>query len=467
MKNNNHLSINNMQRAYACMLLICLLIITGCKKSEPSNITEPVVKQPIAQYDTPFSKVPATSDIIMYEVNLRAFSSEGNLKGVQTRLDSIKALGVNVIWLMPIYPIGELKGVNSPYSVRNYMQVNSEFGTLEDLRTLVSEAHRRDMAVILDWVANHTSWDNPWIQNTAWYTKDGGGNIVSPNGWNDVADLNYNSQALRKEMTEAMKYWILTANVDGYRCDFADGVPYDFWKQAIDTIRSIPNRKLIMFAEGTRKDHFSAGFDLTFGWNFYGNLKDVFKKNNSTASLVAAHTADYSKIPDNKHILRFTSNHDDNAVDNSPVYIFNGQQGSLAAFVITSYMGGVPLIYSGQEIGYPGKLSFFDRTPIDWSINPEMTAAYKKIINFRQVSNAIRKGSLTPFSNNNDVVAFKKVAGAEQVLVFVNVRNEAINVNLDATLHNTNWTNAMNDQQLTLGTSVALSPYEYIILKNN
>lgn len=453
---------------YLSIALLSFLLITGCKKSEPVIDPEPVVVQPgTEQYGTPFEKVPATSDIVMYEVNLRAFSSQGNLKGVQARLDSIKALGVNVIWLMPIYPIGEEKGVNSPYSVRNYMQVNSEFGTMDDLRTLVSEAHNRDIAVILDWVANHTSWDNLWIQNKAWYTKDASGNIVSPNGWSDVADLNYNSSALRKEMIKAMKYWVLSANVDGYRCDFADGVPYDFWKQAIDTIRSIPNRKLVMFAEGTRTDHFSAGFDLTFGWNFYGKLKDVFTKNDPTSGLAAVNTADYAKVPANSHILRFTSNHDDNAVDNSPVYLFNSKAGSMAAFVLTAYMGGVPMLYNGQEVGCPQKLSFFTRTPIDWSTNPEMTAAYKKIINFRKSSEAIKTGSITSFNNNNDVMAFKRISGTEEVLVLVNVRNQPVTYNLDTSINNTNWNDVIHGKTLNLGTSVSLLPYEYIILKNN
>ena len=195
---------------------------------------------------------------------MRAFSTQSNFQGVIARLDSIKALGINVIYLMPIYPVGAVKSVNSPYCVKDYKGVNTEFGNLTDLRALIEGAHSRNMSVILDWVANHTAWDNAWItQHKDWYLQDGLGNIVSPpgTGWNDVAQLNFTNGMMRLEMIRSMKYWVYTANVDGFRCDFADGPPYDFWKQAIDTLRNITTHKLLMLAEGTRSNHYTAGFD--------------------------------------------------------------------------------------------------------------------------------------------------------------------------------------------------------------
>ncbi len=228
----------------------------------------------------------------------------------------------------------------------------------------MKEAHARDMAVILDWVANHTSWDNAWIQNKTWYTQDGSGNIISPagTGWNDVADLNFATSAMRKEMISAMTYWVLEANVDGFRCDYADGVPTTFWKQAIDALRAIPDRDLIMFAEGGSKDLYNSGFDLIFGWNFYGKLKEVYTNNATVNNVVSANNSDYSAMPAGKQILRWISNHDDNAWDDTAVNIFKGQDGALAAFVVTSYMGGVPLIYNGQEVGFNLKLQFFQNS---------------------------------------------------------------------------------------------------------
>ena len=180
-------------------ILYAMLIVAlfACSKEDDAKPTKkpPVTEEEPKQYDVPFANVPATGDVVMYEVNLWAFSATSNMKGVENKLDHLQDLGVNVVWLMPIYPTGELKGVGSPYAVRNYKQVSSAFGNLEDLRSLVKKAHERDIAVILDWVANHTAWDNPWIQNTTWYTRNGSGTIQSPAGtnWYDVSDLNYGS----------------------------------------------------------------------------------------------------------------------------------------------------------------------------------------------------------------------------------------------------------------------------------
>ena len=184
--------------------------------------------------------VPNRQDATIYQVNIRAFSQAGNFAGVTARLDSIKALGVNVIYLMPVYPVGTVKSVNSPYCVKDYKAVNSEFGTLADLRTLVDGAHSRNMSVMLDWVANHTSWDNYWITaHKSWYAQDANGNIISPpnTGFTDVAQLNFNNDTMRLAMIADMKYWVYAANIDGFRCDYADNPPVTFWQQAIDTLK--------------------------------------------------------------------------------------------------------------------------------------------------------------------------------------------------------------------------------------
>lgn len=449
-------------------LLITALPVYGCKKYNPElkHVVQPEVSIDPDQYDVPFDKVPNTSDIMMYEVNLRAFSQEGNLKGVQNRLDQIKDLGVNVIWLMPIYPIGSLNSVGSPYCIKDYKAIDTEFGNLEDLRTLVKEAHKREMSVILDWVANHTAWDHPWIQYTSWYQQNADGEIVSPDGWDDVAKLNYNNHNMRKEMIAAMKYWILAANVDGYRCDHTDGVPADFWTQAIDSLNSIPNRKIIMFAEGVRSDLFSSGFQLNFGWNFYHTLKDIYNDGQPASKLTEAHNTDYSGMAPGNHVLRFTSNHDDNAWDDTPINIFNGKQGSMAAFLLTGYMGGVPMIYNGQEVGCPIKLSFFDKNPIDWSLNPEITEEYKKIIALRKGSEAIKDGNIQHYNNHQDVVAFKKTSGTEEILVLVNVRNQSVSYEIDQSLTQQSWQDAFDQTDYTLHSTVDLAPYSYLVLKN-
>jgi len=367
----------------SCIFLfvsLVLLATSSCKKRKTETIPDDTGSPtPVEiQYGTPFSQVPNTEDILLYEINERAFSSSGNFAGITARLDSIKALHVNVIWLMPIHPIGNINSVNSPYSVKNYFEVNPEFGTLEDFRTLVKEAHNRNMAVIIDWVANHTSWDNPWMQNSNWYVKDAAGNIIHPPGtnWLDVAELDFTNSEMKLEMIRAMKYWIYTANIDGYRCDAADNVPFSFWKQANDSLRAISSHKLIMLAEGSRSDHFTAGFNLNFGWNFYDKNVNVFKNNNSAVGIYPTHVNEYFGIPSGSHKLRFTSNHDKCAWEDTPLVFFGGKKGSITAFAITAFMGGVPLIYNGQEVGCPIKLPIFTKSPINWTINPDMLKEY-------------------------------------------------------------------------------------------
>jgi glycosidase len=447
-------------------LFLFLLLNSGCRKSSTDTLVQgtTVIPDP-PQYETPFADVPATSDIIMYEINERAFSTSGNFAGIMPRLDSIRDLGVNVIWLMPIFPIGVLNGINSPYCVKSYKEVNPEYGSLEDLRTLIREAHARKMAVILDWVANHTSWDNSWITNTSWYTQDGNGNIVSPpgTGWLDVADLNYDNNDMRLEMIRCMKYWLLAANADGFRCDAADYVPYSFWKQAMDSIKKIPNRDLILLAEGARSDHFAAGFQMNFSWDFFPALKSVFKNNQPAGNIYLAHQQEYVSMPAGDHKLRFTSNHDVDAWDDTPLGLFGGKSGSMSAFVITAFMGGVPLIYDGQEVGCTVKLPFFSRSPINWTTNPDMILEYKRLLQLRTSHTALRTGSLELYDNNN-IVAFKRQSGADEVLVFANTRNAAKTFPVPLSIQNTTWTDAYSGMPVTLDSVVNLASYEYVVL---
>jgi glycosidase len=403
----------------------------------------------------------------MYEVNLRAFSSGGDLQGVINRLDQLKALNVNVIWLMPIYPIGQINSVNSPYCVKNYYEVGSEFGTLADLRTLTTEAHNRNMAVVVDWVANHTAWDNPWVTlYPEWYSQDGAGNIIIPSGtnWNDVADLNFSNATMRVNMIDAMKYWILEANIDGLRCDYADGVPYDFWNQAIDSLNTIPNRNLIFLAEGTRADHYAAGFQMTYAWDFYTSIKNVFA-GNTPSTIYTTNTSEYAGIPAGNRKLRFTTNHDQSAWEATPMTLFNGKAGATCASVITTYYNGVPLIYTGQEVGRVSTVPFFSNSPINWTVNLDMQQNYRDMLSFYSESAVSRYGTAVPYTAN-DVVCFKKVLNADQVLVIANVRNNTTNYAIPTALLNSTWTNAITGAPVTIGSSLSLSAYQYLILKN-
>lgn len=443
----------------------------GCGKKNPDAPLPPppasVTDSTPAQYGTPFPDVPTRQDATIYQVNIRAFSQAGNFAGVTARLDSIKALGVNVIYLMPIYPIGSVESVNSPYCVKDYEAVNPEFGTLSDLRTLVDGAHSRDMSVMLDWVANHTSWDNYWITaHKSWYEQDASGNIVSPQGFADVAQLNFDNNDMRLAMIADMKYWVFAANIDGFRCDFADNPPVSFWQQAIDTLRNISTHSLLLLAEGSRSANFTAGFDYNFGFAFYGNLKNIYNNNTSVQSIDNLNTTEYAGATNGQQVVRYITNHDVNSSDGTPLSLFGGKSGSLAAFVVVAYMKSVPLIYDGQEVGMSTPITFpFTSVKIDWTTGQDVTAAYKKIIAFRNSSDAIREGDLTSFSNA-DVCAFTKTKNSEKVLVISNLRNRSVTYPLPDSVAGTTWTDALNGGIVSLTNQIVLVPYQYLVMKN-
>jgi glycosidase len=432
------------------------------------NAKQEFVKADLLQYGTPFSKVPDRRDVTLYQVNMRVFSKQGNFKGVIERLDSIKALGANVLYLMPHYPVGQFKSVNSPYCIKDYKAVNPEFGTLDDLRALVDGAHSRNMAVILDWVANHTSYDHIWIKNKSWYLQDSSGNVISPSGmgWNDVAQLNFSNADMRLAMIDAMKYWVYEANIDGFRCDYADGPPVDFWKQAIDTLRNIKSHQLILLAEAKRQENYKVGFDYNFGFQFFGNLKKIYEHDHSARSIDSLNVEDYKGATEDQQIIRYTSNHDVNGSDGTPLELFGGERGSMAAFVVVAYMKSVPMIYNGQEVATPYRLTFpFTSNKVDWTINPGITAEYKRVIAFRNNSTAIRRGVLKSYSTD-DVCAFTKQYGNEKVLVIVNLRNKAVDYVLPSALKNSSWTNVMQGSKQKLKDSIRLRPYSYLVLTN-
>ena len=452
------------------LVILFLGLFSNCQKDEDPTISTPIVPPPthLEQYGTPFANVPQPQDAIIYQVNTRVFSTTRNFQGVIARLDNIKALGVNVIYLMPIYPVGQEKAINSPYCIKSYSEVGSEFGTLDDLRELVDEAHSRDMTVILDWVGNHTAYDHPWAKtNKNWYVVDGSGNFTNPNGWGDVIQLNFSNQEMRTEMISTMMDWVYTANIDGFRCDYSDGPPANFWKQAIDSLKTITTHKLLMLSEGTRSTNFSAGFNYNFGFGFYDQLKKTFANNQSAKLLDNFNTSDYTGATANQYMVRYITNHDVNSSDGTPLTLFGGKQGSMAAFVVAAYMKSVPMIYNGQEVATSYKLPFpFTGTTINWSVNPDVTSEYTKVIGFRNSSSAIKEGTNTSYSTV-DVCAFTKTSGSETVLVISNLRNKTVNFTLPASIANTTWNDVFTtpETSVTLGVAINLAPYEYRVFQ--
>jgi len=448
------------------LLLFVSLACFGCSKSKtvtPVVIPPATYKDP-AQYGTPYSGVPATKDIVMYEVNEKTFTP-ANFQGVSARLDSIKALGVNVIWLMPTYPIGVLKASGSPYAVKDYEGVNASFGSLDDLRALVAKAHTLGMAVIFDWEANDTSWDNAWIQNPSWYQQDASGNIKQLSTYTDVAALNFSNFNMRTAMIRAMKYWIYTANIDGYRCDFADNAPTDFWTQALDTLNKITTHKLIYLAEGTNGTEITAGFQIGYAFSYYSTLKALYAGTTTPTGLFATNTAELASLPSPGVKLRYITNHDNASSDGSTISEYKSKQGALSAFVIAAYMAGVPLIYDSQEVGYPNAINFFNTVPVDYTANPDMIAAYKKILAFRAAHEAVKVGTLTPYADAS-IVAFEKKSGTDDVLILVNVTGSTVNYSVPAAVQGS-WIDGMTNTSSTLSSQLSLTPYQYVILKKN
>jgi glycosidase len=412
------------------------------------------------------SYLPKRSDVTLYQINIRTFSKEGNLKGILPRLDSIKNLGINVIYLMPIYPIGKVNSVNSPYCISDYRAVNPEFGNLADLQLLVDQIHSKHMAVILDWVPNHTSFDHVWTKNKSWYLQDSTGKILSPpnTGWNDVAQLNFKNMDMRAEMIESMKYWVLKANIDGFRCDFADGPPYDFWKQAIKALQHIQDHKLLLLAEGKGSSHYKAGFDYTFGFEFFGNLKTIVSKGKTVKSIDSLNVLEHQGASHGQQVVRYTTNHDVNGSDGTPQELFGGEKGAIASFIVAAYMNSVPMIYNGQEVGTPFRLVFpFTTKKIDWSLNPALTIEYKRIFAFRNENDALRNGKLHSY-NSDDVCAFVKTHRGKKVFVLSNLRNKNVSYSVPEKLKGSKWMDAFTGKAFDVQNNIDLLAYKYLVL---
>jgi len=406
-------------------------------------------------------------DLLLYEVNPRAHSAAGTIAGITADLDRIKSLNVNTIWLMPVFKMGQLKSVGSPYCVADYRAIDPEFGSIDDLKVLISEAHERKMSVIIDWVANHTAWDHPWItQHPEWYTTNAAGAIVHPPGtnWQDVADLNYANPALQLAMINEMKYWVFEVGIDGFRFDAADFVPFAFWKSAMDNLKGITDRKLLFLTEGERPDHYNAGMPLIYGWNWNYNLQQVFGTAQApVTNLFTANTAEANASPAIR--LRFATNHDQSAWEATPVTLFGGVEASFAAQAAAVLMGGVPLIYSGQEVGVAGTQSFFTKDPVNWAANPGLQERYGQLFALRLEHEALRNGSLKPYSHPN-VLAFERELDGERVLVLINTRSTVITYNLPTALRDSDWTDVLRAEPKFLGTALTLAGHEVVVLAN-
>lgn len=327
----------------------------------------------------------------IYEVNVRQYTPEGTFKAFAQSLPKLNEMGIGILWFMPINPIGELnrKGsLGSYYSVKDYTAINPEFGTIEDFKTVVNQAHALGMHVIIDWVANHTSWDNVWTKtHPDYFKKDKNGNFVSPFDWTDVISLDYNNKELWNSMRNAMKFWIEQCDIDGFRCDVAAMVPLEFWKWVRPQLDAV--KPIFMLAEANEPELHQA-FDMTYNWQLKDLFVDCAKGYKNAEDFYKYYDKEKNEYPVDAYRMDFTSNHDENTWNGTDKERFGNAAEAFA--VASALLPGMPLVYNGQEAGLDKRLLFFDKDLIDWKEN-KMRDIYTKLFHLKKENKALWNGA--------------------------------------------------------------------------
>lgn len=331
---------------------------------------------------------------VIYEMNIRQYTPEGTFDAAARQLPRLKKLGVDVLWLMPVYPIGvkERKGtLGSYYAIRDYCDVNPEFGDMDDFDRFLSQAHESGFKVILDWVANHTSPDAVWESGKPadWYVRDSLGNTVTQYDWTDIAELNYDNKDMRAAMADAMRFW-LDKGVDGFRCDMACEVPVDFWRETLPQLRKdYPG--VYFIAEGETPELHEDAFDASYAWKLHHLLNDIAQGRKGVPDLEEYIAEDSAAYPAEAFRLMFTSNHDENSWAGTEFERMGDAARAMAVLTFT-LPGGQPLIYTGQEMGWNHRFEFFEKDPVPaWEEN-SYTDFYKELINIRHRNPALSAG---------------------------------------------------------------------------
>jgi glycosidase len=366
------------------------------------------------------------NDAVIYEVNIRQFTPEGTFDAFRSHLPRLEEMGVDILWLMPIHPISQEKrkgSLGSPYAVADYKGINPLYGSAQDFQELVDEAHSRGMKVILDWVANHTGWDNPWIANKAWYTQNGQGQIIHPAGtdWTDVADLNFSNAEMRAAMIDALKYWVTEFDIDGYRADVAGSVPVSFWNQARTELDAI--KPVFMLAEdGSALELLNSAFGINYGWDMLGEIRRVAGGTSFSYHIHDLVASKAKKFPTRTYSMNFITNHDENSW-NGTEYEFLGA-GVDAMTVLYFTIPGMPLVYNGQEIRLRKRLQFFEKDAIDWA-NGTPLPLIGQLSQLKEDNSALDVGQ-TPGTykqmktDSDEVIAFTRTNGQDRVTVLIN-----------------------------------------------
>ncbi len=409
----------------------------------------------------------------IYEANIRQHTPEGTFMALRKDLERISDMGISVLWLMPIHPIGEVNrkgGKGSYYSVKDYKDVNPEFGTKEDFRALVREAHRQDMEVIIDWVANHTSFDHVWTNDHKdWYNLDASGNLQMPEGtdWSDVADLNYDNPEMRAAMIDAMAYWVREFDIDGFRCDVASYVPTDFWNECVDSLRSV-KMDIFMLAEAETPELHEKAFNAGYAWEWLHIINGVAKGEKTLADIDAYMAEAPAAMPNGAYKMYFTTNHDENSWNGTVMERFG--DGHLAYAALTFTIDGMPLVYSGQEAGLNKALKFFEKDQIDWG-KYEYSDFYSKLLTLNRVNTALWNGSdggdFKRLNTDADdkVYAFVRTNEEDQVVTICNLSDQMVNLTFSDDLPEGEFRSLFDEESLELigENGLELAPYGFHI----
>ena len=413
-----------------------------------------------------------------YEVNLRQYTPEGTFKAFEAHLPRLKEMGVDILWLMPIHPVGKVKrkgGMGSYYSVADYKSVNPDHGTLEDFKSLVAKIHELDMYVILDWVANHSSWDNPWItEHPDWYTMNGDtithplNEKGEPTDWYDVADLNYDNSAMRAGMIDALEYWVTECDIDGYRADVAGFVPYDFWVDARKALHQ--HKQLFMLAEWEDARHTANNsFDMYYTWGLHHIMNDVAKGNKTVSEFDKYFKEKKEKFDPRAIPMNFTSNHDENSWNGSEYERMKANVLPMAVFAAT--IPGMPLVYSGQESAFAKKLAFFEKDEIDWK-DYSLSNFYKTLLSLKKKNKALWNstygGELEKLTTKDEegIYGYLREKEGDKVAVLLNFSDKEHKVKLDQAIEG--FYDAFNGDKINIKAEeeVVLKANSYLVFSN-
>jgi alpha-amylase len=424
---------------------------------------------------------------VIYEANIRQYSPEGNFNEFTKDIPKLKKLGVKILWLMPIHEIGlknrkakgdvsieaitdtveKKKYLGSHYSVKDYRSLNSNYGTKEDFQKLVNEAHKNGIYVVIDWVANHTSWDHEWVtKHNDYYTHDKAGKMIAPFDWTDVAELDFNNKNLRKAMIEDMKYWLTEFGIDGFRCDVAGEVPTDFWNEATAELNKI--KPVFMLAEAEKPELQVKAFDMGYGWEAHHVLNGIAKGEKSVADWDKYVVKNDSLLAKDDINMNFTSNHDENSWNGTE---YERMGDAVEVFAAVTYtIPGMPLIYNGQEYDLKKRLKFFEKDTIP-HLEGKMGAIYEKLGKLKVENEALNGGKnkasykrLTT-SDDKSILAFEREKNGKKVTFIANLSK--VPKQFTASVEG-QFTDYMSGQKITLakGQKHDFKPWQYLILTN-